>query len=56
MKPLLIGTKTKWGIVKAVLYTMGERYYMMLKGQCSCSLMPADVVESRRPQSPEVEP
>ena len=44
-KLVSIGTQTPFGIVKAVLW-IGERYYLMLKGQCSCSLMPATVIES----------
>jgi len=39
-----IGKKTKFGKVAAVLFTVGERYYMLLdKG--TVSLLPASVVE-----------
>ena len=45
MKPLKIGTKTKYGIIKAILF-IGERYYMCLAEDGSVSLMPADVIEN----------
>lgn len=45
-KPLPLGTKTQWGPIGAVLWTKGERYYMMYK-KGTTSLLPADVVEDQ---------
>ncbi len=42
--PLLIGTKTKFGKVAAVLITGGERYYMCIK-KGVVSLMPEIAIE-----------
>ena len=43
-KPLKIGTKTRWGIIKMIGW-VGERYYWMVAKDKSVSMMPADVVE-----------
>lgn len=44
IKPLKIGTKTKWGVIKMVGY-VGERYYWMVAKDKSISMMPASVLE-----------
>lgn len=42
--PLPLGTRTKWGVVKAVGFADGERYYMLvLDGHVA--MMPGCVVE-----------
>lgn len=45
-KPILLGTKTKWGRIGAVLFKDGERYYMMVGRYGDVALMPASVVEA----------
>lgn len=44
--PLKMGTSTKYGIVKAISFREGERYYMLINQSGTVSLMPADAVES----------
>ena len=45
-KPLRIGTKTKWGIIKAVGY-VGERYYWIVDKDKNVAMMPACVIETK---------
>ena len=40
-----IGTKTQWGIIVAVAFISGERYYFMLDKYGGVAMMPASVVE-----------
>lgn len=44
MKMVMIGAKTRWGVVAAVGW-VGERYYWMVQPDGSISMMPADMVE-----------
>jgi hypothetical protein len=43
--PLLLGTRTPWGPIRAVMLTEGERYYCMSRGRGDVSMMPARLVE-----------
>jgi hypothetical protein len=44
---LKIGTKTKWGIIKAIGW-VGERYYWIVAKDGSVAMMPASVVEAQQ--------
>ena len=62
--PLPLGTKTPWGRIVAIFSPdwpspsvrwplpgggrLGERYYMMTKGEDSVALMPASIVETEQ--------
>jgi len=43
-KPLLIGTKTKWGTLECVACIEGERYYFMINKHGDVSMMPWAIV------------
>ena len=45
MRTLPLGTETQWGLVSAVGWTAGERYYWMIDEHGSVAMLPADVVE-----------
>lgn len=44
-KIIVIGTKTKWGTIKAVGY-VGERYYWIIDKYNVVSMIPASTVEN----------
>ena len=44
MNPLLLGSKTPWGLVVAIGMISGERYYWLVSAN-GVAMMPAAVVE-----------
>ena len=47
-KALALGTKTKWGKIGSIIFTKGERYYMMVGRFGDVALMPASVVQAEK--------
>jgi hypothetical protein len=45
VEPLLLGTETDHGRVGGIVFTGGERYYLLLKPNGVVSLLPWFVVE-----------
>jgi hypothetical protein len=44
-RPLPLGTETAWGTIAGIVYTDGERSYLLVNALGVVSLMPAEVVE-----------